>query len=225
MKKALLNIVNAVSVIIIILATVILLTVVMTSSGEAPSFLGYSVLRIVTGSMEPEIPTDSLILVKIADADEIVTGDVISFYSLDPELDGMINTHRVCSVEEDAGGKYFVTKGDANAVADEYTVPAGNLVGKVVYHSKGLGVFVNLLSNPVIFLPFIILPLLALLVSNLVKSVKTAKEIAKEEEEAALREMQEALELRRRNAEAKKALEEAERAEAGNFEDEKEAEP
>ena len=66
-RKIFLNIINVVSVIIITSAVVVLLTVVLTRSGEAPNIFGYSVFRVLTGSMEPAIETDSLILVRRID--------------------------------------------------------------------------------------------------------------------------------------------------------------
>ena len=62
---------------------------------------GYTVFRITTGSMRPAYDTDTLILVKKTDPAEIKVGDVISFYSADPALDGAVNTHRVIAVEQD----------------------------------------------------------------------------------------------------------------------------
>ncbi|MEI3222261.1 MAG: hypothetical protein V8S01_09650 [Dorea sp.] len=53
--------------------------------------------------MEPTYGVDTMILVKKTDPSEIKEGDVISFYSSDPTLDGAVNTHRVVSIagEED----------------------------------------------------------------------------------------------------------------------------
>ena len=95
LKKIVLNIINGVSVIIIAAAVLVLLTVVLTKSGDVPNILGYSVFRVMTGSMEPAIETDSLIVVKRVEASEIKIGDVISFFSQDPAHGGAVNTHRV----------------------------------------------------------------------------------------------------------------------------------
>lgn len=203
MKKIILNVINAVSVIIIVLAVAVLLTVVMTKSGEAPKFMGFSVFRIMTGSMEPTIPTDSLVLVKETDPWDLREGDVISFYSLDPELNGMINTHRVVAREiTSEEGLVFTTKGDANMLEDDYPVLSDNIVGKVVWSSPFMGGLVRLTANPLVFLPFIIVPLLALLLGNLIKTVRLAKQMAREEEEKAVEEMKDALALKKKNEEA-----------------------
>jgi len=187
-KKALLFIINAVSIAIIILAILMLLTVVMTASSGAPNFLGYSVFRVLTGSMEPEIPVDSLIIVKRADPETVAVGDVISFYSNDPTLGGAVNTHRVTRIERENDELTFITKGDANNIEDRFPVSVRDLIGVVVFTSHALGVFVRLASNPLIFLPLIVVPLFVILITNLVRSVKLTKKLMAEQEEAERRE-------------------------------------
>lgn len=187
-RNILIKVVNIISVLLIVVSLGILLTVVMTGRNKAPNVLGFSMFRVVTGSMEPTIQVNSLIIVKRAAAAELQAGDVISFYSRDPSLLGQINTHRVLEIEEE-NGKYLIqTKGDANNIADKYPVHGEDVIGKVIFCSLLFGKIVSLLSNPLIFIPLIIVPLMILVIMNLVKSVKLAKQIAHDEEEAAVRE-------------------------------------
>lgn len=199
MKKLLLRIVNLISVAAILIALFVLLTVVMTKSGEAPNILGHYVFRVMTGSMEPEIPTDSIIVVKETELSRIEPDDIISYYSDDPQLDGTVNTHRVVSVEQEGEEYIFTTKGDANALPDQYPAQGKKVLGKVVFISYSLGVVVNFLSSPIAFVLLIILPLLCIFISNLVRMVSSARKLMKEEEEAAVREALE--ELKRRKQE------------------------
>ena len=60
MKKIVTRIINAVSIVVIVLALFILCTVVMTKPGKAPEILGHYVFRVMTGSMQPAVPEDSL---------------------------------------------------------------------------------------------------------------------------------------------------------------------
>lgn len=99
-KKVIFALINFLSIAIIAAAVAVLCIVLMTKPGKAPSVLGYTVLRVTTGSMAPTYEVDTLIVVKKTDPAEIREGDVISFYSLDPALDGAVNTHRVVSVEK-----------------------------------------------------------------------------------------------------------------------------
>lgn len=187
-RKLILKIMDVISVLLIACSIFILVSVVFSPTGKAPSIAGYSMFRVLTGSMEPAIPEGSLLLVKKTDLSELQVGDVISFYSKDPALNGEVNTHRILEIEEENGTYHFTTKGDANNAEDMYGTLGSDVIGKVIFSSLLLGKFVRLLSNPLIFLPIVILPLMIMLLMNLVRSLKLAKKIAKEEEEAAIRE-------------------------------------
>ena len=195
--KILRTTVNILSVLIIILALFILLSVVMTKPGQAPNVMGYSSFRVLSGSMEPTIRTGSMILVKATDPSEIGPDDIISFYSSDPTLAGAVNTHRVLSVEQQNGVYIFHTKGDANLVVDEYPTSGKDIIGVVVFSSYFLGLIIRLLSNPLVFVPIILVPLLLILILNMIKTIKLARIAAQEEEEKQLQEARDALERRK----------------------------
>lgn len=91
----------------------------------------------------------------------------------------------------------FHTKGDANAVEDAQTVSADHVIGRVVFVSAGLGVIVSLLTNPLLFFPLIVVPLAVLLVLEIRKMVKSAREVAQAEEQAALAEAVEIIKRQR----------------------------
>ena len=178
---------NAAAIALILASVFVLLSVVLTPAGQVPQVLGYSVFRVMTGSMEPEIREDSLLVVKKTPPKDIAPGDVISFFSPDPMLEGAVNTHRVVRIEKENGRTQFITKGDANVIEDTYPTDASALVGRVVFKSYGLGKTVSLLSNPLVFGIIILLPLLVILLMNLYRAVRIAADIAKKEEEEAVR--------------------------------------
>ena len=178
---------NAAAIVLIFVSVFVLLSVVLTPAGQVPRVLGYSVFRVMTGSMEPEIREDSLLVVKKTPPEDIVPGDVISFFSPDPMLEGAVNTHRVARIEKENGRIQFITKGDANVIEDAYPTDGSALVGRVVFKSYWLGKTVSLLSNPLVFGTIILLPLVIILVMNLCRAVRIAADIAKKEEEEAVR--------------------------------------
>ena len=90
----------------------------------------------------------------------------------------------------------YRTKGDANNVEDAYEVRSNYLLGKVVASSLLLGKISRLVANPLIFVPVILVPLFAILLANLLRTIRLAGKIAKDEEQAAVREAIE--ELRKR---------------------------
>lgn len=185
--KYVLRIVNVLAAVVIALALVVLLRTVFTPAGEVPSLGNYSFMRTLTGSMEPAIPVHSFIVTEAVDPESLQVGDIITFRSMESKLEGALNTHRITSVYEEGGQLMFHTKGDANAVEDSEPVSSINVVGKVVFISAALGTVVSLFSNPLVFFPFVVVPLVLLLVFELVKLVKSTKEVARAEDEAALR--------------------------------------
>lgn len=139
---------------VVLLALVIVNIFSAKIRGEVPSVFGYSVMNIVSGSMEsPEdpdggIPVGSYILIRRVDPKDIKRGDVICFYSTDPSIYGYPNTHRV--VEEPIvteNGIEFVTKGDANPVPDKYNAEGGRLIGRFVRRLDGVTAFVKMLEG------------------------------------------------------------------------------
>lgn len=204
MKKAATIIVNGLSFIMIVFSLFILLTVVATKKGEVPKVFGYSLLRVLTGSMEPTIPTDSLLIVKSVEGVQLKEGDIISFYSEDPVLQGGVNTHRIVQVIEENGEVSYQTKGDANSLADRYRVKPEKVVGVMVTSSLLLGKAIGLITNPIIFFPIIIIPLVIIVMKNIIQSVITAKELMKEEEEAAIREAIEEIKQEKQKKEQQK---------------------
>ena len=188
---------NAAAIGLILVSVFVLLSVVLTPAGQVPQVLGYSVFRVMTGSMEPEIREDSLLVVKKTPPEEIAPGDVISFFSPDSMLEGAVNTHRVVRIEKENGRTQFITKGDANVIEDIYPTDASALVGRVVFQSYGLGKAVSLLSNPLVFGIIILLPLLVILLMNLYRAVRIAADMAKKEEEEAVRKALEEIKAKR----------------------------
>ena len=188
MKKVWLTLVNIISIGIIMGAIFILFLVIMTAPGKVPQIGGYTVLRVVTGSMAPTLGTDTLIVVRKTEPAEVKEGDIISFYSSDPALEGAVNTHRVLSIREEDGIYYYTTKGDANNVADSYEASSVYLIGTVCFSSYVMGKLARLLANPLIFIPVILIPLAVILICDIARTVKIARRIAKEEEEEAVRE-------------------------------------
>ena len=87
---------------------------------SAANHFGYQVLGMKTASMRPAIePGDLVVAVRVAPAD-IRTGDVITFRA--PTGSHAPYTHRVTSIQYGARGPEFITRGDANATPDRWTV-------------------------------------------------------------------------------------------------------
>ena len=124
----------------------------------------FSVFRVVTGSMEPEIPIGSLLMSRETPISEIKTKDIVCFVSKEPPTEGRVITHRVVSITTKADGTILLeTRGDANLSADRYYVTAENLIGKVAWYTKEgnlMAGIMSFLTNEVGFLIFILFPIL-----------------------------------------------------------------
>ncbi|MDD3794967.1 MAG: signal peptidase I [Lachnospiraceae bacterium] len=102
-----------------------------------PGFLGISVETVTSGSMEPEIPTGSVVYVMPTAETKVSEGDVITFF-IDQKNTKV--THRVIGIEKnDAGEICFRTKGDANKIADAKRVKIHNVLGTVKFSLPYIG--------------------------------------------------------------------------------------
>lgn len=194
-------VINTISVLIVILAVFILVNVLFASKGNIPDIMGYSMLRVLTGSMKPEMPEGTLLVVKHLDAEEVQEGDVISFYSADPSLDGMVNTHRITRIEQKDDSYIIYTKGDANKSEDAYPTDEKHLIGKVIWKNYMLGSLVRLISNPLIFVPIIIAPLVLILLYHFRQIIHTTRELSKEQEKAYQEALTKLIEKKKRDRE------------------------
>ena len=77
-------------------------------------------LTVVSGSMQPTLPLGSLVLVVPRGAGAVRVGDVITFSP--PGDNSRTVTHRVVDVQGTADGIQVHTRGDANRVADPWTL-------------------------------------------------------------------------------------------------------
>lgn len=70
-KKIIFTIINIISILVIAAAVFVLLVVLVTAPGKPPSIMGYTVLRITTGSMAPTYDVDTMIVVKKTEPSQI----------------------------------------------------------------------------------------------------------------------------------------------------------
>ena len=101
--------------------------------------IGYAV--VVSGSMEPELKKDDMIIYRAHDFSDYAVGDIIVYAKEDNE-DSAIVTHRIVEI----GADTVITKGDANAVADD-PVQKEKIVGRVVFMIPQAGVVVDFVRS------------------------------------------------------------------------------
>ena len=164
--KKFLSILRDIAFVIFVLA--ICGMIFIMSTGKHVSIAGYQVLRVLTSSMEPAIAENTCIIIKEYPVDQLKVGDIITFTSDDPQIQGYYNTHRIHDIVEENGETLFVTKGDATSAVDAYPVHKDQVAGIFVKELPGgrtLGkMFLALSDNKVYFL-VIMLPLALCLIS------------------------------------------------------------
>lgn len=172
MKKRLIFIFETILTIIIVGLCVLIVAI---SKGFHPSIGGYEVLRVITGSMEPELEENSIIIIKNTDVSELKKGDIITFKSEDPQVKGLYVTHRIYDIQESPNGIYFVTKGDANETEDMYVVHEKNIAGKYVKKlpmGLALGKFINRISTSRMYFLVVLLPVLVVFLIYICQMIK-----------------------------------------------------
>jgi signal peptidase len=153
-----------------------------------PTLLGYQRYVIVSGSMDPAIPTGSVVYDRVVPVEELAVGDVITFvppaeYGIDEPV-----THRIVDIAtgERAGAPVIRTKGDANDSLDAWhMVPDDPGLPRVEHHIEWLGYVYLALSHRWIQLLVIGLPALVI-------SVLVIRALWREAGEAVMREEAEA---------------------------------
>ena len=153
------------------------------TKGEAyePKF---SVYTIVSQSMEPTINVyDVIINTKIDSIDDVKVNDVITFISTWNITYGMTITHRVVGTKTlDDGSKCLITRGDNNTQEDQTCVKENDIIGVVKAVIPGLGQVQHFLSNSFGWLIAIIVPALYIIVKDIFKIIKLAKETKEEKQ-------------------------------------------
>ncbi len=130
----------------IILYDMFLIVQTIVKPGVTPDFFGYRTFSIITGSMEPEINIDDIVIVKRVDRIDIRNGDIITF-----TIDNETITHRVLNISFADGELIYTTKGDRNDVSDIEKIEYRQIEGKYVGKIPKAGKILTFLKNKYVF--------------------------------------------------------------------------
>lgn len=128
-----------------------------------PFYTGsYKLMIVLSGSMVPLFLPGDIVITKSVDPNELNVGDVITF-QVPGGKPGTFVTHRIISigkVHSSTGEiRSFHTKGDANNIADDFKVPAFNVVGKLAFVIPFLGLLIDAFrTSKIFFILMVILP-------------------------------------------------------------------
>ena len=131
------------------------------------SGFGWKTLAVPTGSMQPSIPRGSLVFMHRVPISSLQAGDIITYTN--PLNAKTTITHRIYKKIRISGiVPGFVTKGDANKLAD-IPIAAGQVKGKVVWHFPDAGFVIMASKKPFIILPIIYTAALILVFDELIR--------------------------------------------------------
>lgn len=118
------------------------------TGNKMPMPFGYGASVVLSGSMEPSLHVNDLVIIRRSEA--VQPGDVVVYQS-----GNLLVIHRVVSVTEDA----IVTRGDANNVSDDPISPK-DVKGVMVWAIPGIGALVLALKKPPVVLALLAAALL-----------------------------------------------------------------
>lgn len=132
---------------VVVLVFTLVLFFTSRVNGSTPSVFGYSIFRVSSGSMEPELMVGDIILDKTVDnPKDLKVGDVITFKSR--EYDDLLVTHKVIKAPYEENGKLMLqTKGIANEVEDK-PICVDNVKGIMICKVDYLDTVYNVFLSP-----------------------------------------------------------------------------
>lgn len=165
------------SIIMIILCSILFVSgVILINSyikpNEVPSFFGWKPFILLSGSMETQIMTGDVAVVKKIDANELKENDIIAF----KDDDNIVITHRIIEIIKDENGNTkYKTKGDNNNDEDDGFVRPEQIEGIYKFRIGKLGNLALFVQTPVGMVICISIPLILLLLLQWKESLKEGK--------------------------------------------------
>lgn len=145
-------------------AICIIIAAILFAMNKSPqkSIFGYRYYTVLTPSMEPAYSVGDVVIVKLANAEEVEVGDVITF---NPSNDSdAYLTHRVTEKLPDyegTGVTCFKTKGDANDTEDSFLIDSSRVIGTVTLGIPKIGFIIRFVQLKW----YIVLPLAVMLMA------------------------------------------------------------
>jgi signal peptidase len=135
----------------------------------------FKLLAVLSGSMEPTIPTGALVVIKPATIYKV--GDIIAFHPLNAKTTKEIVTHRIYAIKNTGGEDLYTTKGDANKAPDSESIPGDKIIGKHVATIALLGYLLGYIKTLPGLVLIIIIPATIIIYEEVNKIRREARQI------------------------------------------------
>ena len=123
--------------------------VIMFTDNKYPNYFGYTIFEVASGSMEPTLYIDDVILINVTKED-LKINDIIAFNN-----DNAIITHRIVFIDGDT----LTVKGDNNNTID-VPINKDQVIGKVIKVFPKFGVWKKVITEPKILIAIFVTLLL-----------------------------------------------------------------
>ncbi|HTK03463.1 MAG TPA: signal peptidase I [Alphaproteobacteria bacterium] len=211
MNKKLISIVASVVQTIAVVALVLITIFSFAYKLPILSGLGFTFYSVVSGSMEPTIPTGSMIYSGSFKLDDLKKGDIITFSLTDKDGRSSIVTHRIDDVRkadiitfssdkkmQKTTKVSFVTKGDANGSTDLEEILPNQILGKYQWKIPKLGYVAMFAQTQTGFVLLVVLPALVLIVWEVISVVLHFKNKYEKESQEKIEKLKQELETRQK---------------------------
>lgn len=140
------------------------------------SIFNYRMFTVASGSMEPKYKIGDVLFSKNIEASKVKIGDSITYLGKTGTVKDKVITHEVVKIDKDENNKYiFHTKGLTNLVEDPI-VYEDQVYGIVIYKTIILSLVYKIISTPVGFYAFIIIPIMYIIGSEIIALAIERKE-------------------------------------------------
>lgn len=130
---------------------------------------------VLSGSMEPAIPTGGVVFVYGTQPENLEKGDIITF-----QTDGdQVTTHRIIEVVERNGDLSFRTQGDANDDPDPGFIQPDEVVGEVKWWVPYLGYVIEWAGSVNAYLLLVLIPAVLIILDEVWKIGKEMRGLKK----------------------------------------------
>ena len=137
---------------------------------KIPSFFGWKPFIVLSGSMETQINTGDLVIVKETENTNLNEGDIIAFKNGDTVI-----THRIVERIEEEGKLQYKTKGDNNNVTDDWYVEPDNIEGIYKFKISKLGNVAMFIQTPIGTITCLSIPIILIILVQMSSSKEKQK--------------------------------------------------
>lgn len=168
---------------VVIIFLILYIVTMIIIPEKVNNILDYKFYTVLTNSMEPKIPTYSLVCIKKFEKDEIIDlkpQQIITFHANRFGEDIVITHHFNRTEKTEDGTVIYRTNTEGSDILDYYQITRDDLIGTYIFHIPYIGKFILFLKSKFSFILYGEI-IIILLIEALIKSFckETTKNLSK----------------------------------------------